>query len=164
MLAYALVDNWSVGVESDFGSDTRNNEDLAGSLFGLVQYSFFPYEEATRRSFTALYGLGGRYYDWQEETIYGQTSETRAQHRFQLRYYQLQPWGSATISLNGAQYFHDTSLWNAKVFGDLDFRITRGLDLSVRAEYSLIEDQLFISGEGLSNEEILLGHFNRPTD
>ena len=164
LLAYALADHWSIGIESDIGSDTWDNQDLYGGLYGELQYSFFPYEEAPRRSFTALYGLGGRYFDWTEETIFGQTSETRPQHRLQMRYYQLQPWGSATVSLNGTQYLHDTSLWNASLSGYLSFRISRGLNLSIRGEYSLVEDQLFISGEGLTDEEILLGQFARPTD
>ena len=164
LLAYALADRWSAGIESDFGSDTRNNQDLSSSLFGSIQYSLFPYEEAPRRSFTALYGIGGRYFDWTEETVFGETSETRGQHRFQARYYQLQPWGSATLTFNAEQYLHDTSLWNASLSGNLGFRISRGLELNLRGEYSLIEDQLFISGQGLSNEEILLGQFDRPTD
>lgn len=164
LLAYALADHWSVGIESDLGSDTRSNEDLYASLYGAVQYSFFPYEEAPRHSFTAQYSIGGRHFDWTEETIFGETAETRGQHRLEMRYYQLQPWGSAIVSLNGSQYLHDTSLWNASVFGSLSFRISRGLSLSVRAQYSLLEDQLFISGEGLTNEEILLGQFDRPTD
>lgn len=164
LLAYALADHWSLGIESDVGSDTRENQDLYGGLFGELQYSFFPYEEAPRRSFTALYGLGGRYFDWTEETIFSQTSETRAQHRIQVRYYQLQPWGSATVSLNGSQYLHDTSLWNASLFGDLSFRIWRGLNLSIRGRYSLVEDQLFIPKGESTDVEILLGQFARPTD
>jgi hypothetical protein len=164
LLAYALADHWSLGIESDVGSDTRDNQDLFGGFFGEIQYSFFPYEEAPRRSFTALYGLGGRYFDWTEETIFGQTSETRAQHRIQFRYYQFQPWGSSTVSLNSTQYLHDTSLWNASLSGNLSFRVSRGVNLSIRGEYSLVEDQLFISRKGLTDEEILLGQFERPTD
>ncbi len=164
LLAYALADHWSLGIESDMGSDTRDNQDLYGGLYGALQYSFFPYEEAPRRSFTALYGVGGRHFDWTEETIFGQTSETRAQHRLQIRYYQLQPWGSATVSLNSTQYLHDTSLWNASLSGYLSFRVSRGLNLNIRGEYSLVEDQLFIPRKELTDEEILLGQFARPTD
>jgi len=164
LLAYALADHWSLGIESDVVSDTRDNKDLAVGLFGELQYSFFPYEEAPRRSFTVLYGLGGRRFDWTKETIYGQISETRPQHRIQARFYQLQPWGSATVSLNSTQYLHDTSLWYASMSGNLSFRVSRGLNLSVLGQYSLVEDQLFIPREGLTDEEILLGQYARPTD
>jgi hypothetical protein len=68
------------------------------------------------------------------------------------------------VSLNGSQYLHDTSLWNASLFGDLSFRIWRGLNLSIRGRYSLVEDQLFIPKGELTDEEILLGQFARPTD
>ena len=46
----------------------------------------------------------------------------------------------------------------------MNFRITQGLSLDIRGNYSLIEDQLFISASGLTDEEILLGNFQRPTD
>ena len=164
LLAYALADHWSVGIESGIGSASRRNEDMSGSFYGVVEYSLFPYAEAPRKSFTARYDLGARYYDWEEETIFRQLSETRAQHRFELRYYQRQPWGTATVSMDAQQYLHDTGLWNLSFYGNLSFRVSRGLNLTIRADYALIEDQLFVSRSGLTDEEILLGQFDRPTD
>ena len=164
LLAYTLAEHWSLGVLSGVGSESRRNEALAGTLFGALEYNFFPYEEAPRRSFTARYDLGGRYFDWEEETIFNETSETRPQHQFRLQYFQRQPWGSATISFDAEQYLHDTQLWNASLNTNLSFRVTRGLNLNIRGEYALIEDQLFISREGLTDEEILLGSYERPTD
>lgn len=164
LLAYSLADHWSIGIESGVGSASRRNEDLSGSFFGILEYSVFPYVEAPRRSFTARYDLGARYYDWTETTVFDQDSETRAQHRFELEYYQRQPWGNLTASVDASQYLHDTSLWNVRLYGNMSFRVTRGLNFSIRGDYSLIEDQLFVSRQGLTDEEILLGQFDRPTD
>ncbi len=163
-LTYAFRERWSLGGETRVGSTSTRNEDLSASAFGIVEYSFFPYEEAPRRSFTARYYLGARYFDWEEQTIYGQTKESHPEHEFRVRYFQRQPWGSATLSLNVSQYLHDTTFWNARLDGNLSFRITRGLDLTVRGNYALIEDQLFISAAGLTEEQILLGSYARPTD
>ena len=164
LLAYSLADHWSLGVESGVGSASRRNEDLSGSIFTILEYSVYPYVEAPRRSFTARYDIGMRYFDWTEITVFDQESETRGQHRFELEYYQRQPWGNLTASVDASQYLHDTSLWNVSLNGNLSFRITRGLNISFRGDYSLIEDQLFISRAGLTDEEILLGQFDRPTD
>jgi hypothetical protein len=82
----------------------------------------------------------------------------------QLRLFQLQPWGEATVSVSGTQFLHDFGLWNVSLFGNLEFRILRGLELELRGGVDFIEDQIFISAEGLTPEEILLGRFERPTD
>ena len=62
------------------------------------------------------------------------------------------------------RYLHDTSLWNASISANVNYRISRGLSIDIRSRYALIEDQLFISAAGLSEEDILLGRFSRPTD
>jgi len=164
LLAYSLADHWSAGVMSGVGSSTRRNEDLTGRFSTAVEYSFFPYEEAPRRSLTARYDVSARYFDWQEVTIFGETEELRPQHQLRLQLFQRQPWGESIVAVNASQYLHDTSLWNVSLFGNLEFRIARGLDLDVRGQLAFIEDQLFISAEGLTEEEILLGRFDRPTD
>ena len=164
LLAYALADHWSVGVLSGVGSSTRRNEDLTGNFSTAVEYSVFPYQEAPRRSLTARYEIRARYFDWQEVTIFGETEELRPQQRLRFELFQRQPWGESVVALDASQYLHDTSLWNVGLFGFLQFRIARGLDLDLRGRLSFIEDQLFISAEGLTEEEILLGRFDRPTD
>lgn len=163
-LSYAFRDNWSLGGEARVGSSSSRNEDLSSSAFGIVEYSVYPYAEAPRRSFTARYYLGMRYYDWEEQTIYGEVKEAHPEHEFRLRYFQRQTWGNASVTLNLSQYLHDTQFWNARIDGNMNFRITQGLSLNLRGNYSLIEDQLFISAGGLTDEEILLGNYDRPTD
>jgi hypothetical protein len=163
-LSYAFRDNWSLGAEARVGSSSSRNEDLSSSAFGIVEYSFYPYADAPRRSFTARYLLGMRYFDWEEQTIYGEVQEAHPEHEFRVRYFQRQPWGNASVTLNLSQYLHDTQFWNARINANTNFRLTQGLSLNIRGDYSLIEDQLFISAGGLTDEEILLGNYDRPTD
>lgn len=59
---------------------------------------------------------------------------------------------------------HDLGKWNVSLSGDIEVRVFRGLELEIQGELALIEDQLFISRAGLTDEEILLGRFERPTD
>lgn len=164
LLAYSLADHWSIGLMSGVGSSTRRNEKLTGNFATALEFSVFPYQEAPRRSLTARYDVRARYFDWEEVTIFGETEELRPQQRLQLRLFQRQPWGESIVALNASQYLHDTGLWNVSLFGNLEFRIVRGLNLDVRGRLAFIEDQLFISAEGLTEEEILLGRFDRPTD
>jgi hypothetical protein len=66
--------------------------------------------------------------------------------------------------VDGSQFLHDLGLWSVSLSGDLEFRIFRGLNLEVGGNVNFIEDQIFLSREGLSDEDILLGRFERPTD
>ncbi len=164
LLAYTLADHWSLGAIAGAGASTRRNQDFGADAAIALEYSFFPYVEAPRRSLTARYDLRVQYYDWEEETIFFETSETRPQHELSLQLFQRQPWGESRLSLEASQFLHDLELWSASLSGGLEFRIFRGLNLDVNGDISLIEDQLFISAEGLTEEEILLGRFERPTD
>jgi len=40
--------------------------------------------------------------------------------------------------------------------GRLDYRLFRGLSLEVSAQYSIIRDQIYLSGQGLDPDEIFL--------
>ena len=164
LLVRSLAANWSAGIIAGAGASTRVNQDFGADAAVALEYSFFPYEEAPRRSLTARYDLRMQYYDWEDETIFFQTEETRPQHQLQLQLFQRQPWGESSVSVDGSQFLHDTSKWSISLNGDLEFRILRGLNLDVGGSIEWIEDQIFISREGLTDEEILLGRFERPTD
>ena len=164
LVAYALADHWSLGLLAGAGASTRRNQDFGADGSVALEYSFFPYADAPRRSLTARYDFRVQYYDWEEETIFFETEELRPQHELELRLFQRQPWGQSILSLSGRQFLHEPELWSVSVFGNLEFRIFRGLQLELRGGVDFIEDQIFISAEGLTPEEILLGRFQRPTD
>ena len=164
LLAYALADHWSIGTISGAGASTRRNEEFGSNASGALEYSFFPYEDAPRQSLTLRYEVGLRYFDWREETIFGRTEELRPLHELRLQLFQRQPWGESRASIDGRQYLHDSSKWSIGLSGDVEFRIVRGLELEIEADLEFIEDQLFLARAGLTDEEILLGRFDRPTD
>jgi hypothetical protein len=159
-----LAAHWSAGIIAGAGASTRLNQDFGADAALALEYSFWPYEEAPRRSLTARYDLRMQHYDWEEETIYFRTEETRPQHQLRVELFQRQPWGESTISVDGRQFLHDVEKWSVSLSGDLELRLLRGLNLDVGGSLEWIEDQIFISREGLTDEEILLGRFERPTD
>jgi hypothetical protein len=163
-VVYALAEHWSLAVRAGGDASTRRNQEAGATLGSAIEYSFFPYAEAPRRSLTAQYGVGLRYFDWEEETIYRETAELRPQHELMLTLFQRQPWGEARASATGRQFLHDLERYSLSLFGELEFRIVRGLDLEVQLDVEWLEDQIFISGEGLTDEDIFLGRFDRPTN
>lgn len=163
LLAHAIADHWSLGVLGGAGASTSRNQEFGADGAASLEYSFFPYAQTPRQSLTARYDLGLMYFDWEEETIFFETEELRPLHQLRLELFQLQPWGESRVSINGRQFLDDLSKWSVSFRGDLEIRLVRGLDLELEGDLEFIEDQIFISRGGLTNEEILLGRFERPT-
>ncbi len=163
-VVYALAGHWSVGFNSTIRRNTRQNQRFMAQFSSAIEYSFFPYEEATRRSLTAYYEIGPVYRDYFEETRDGELAETRGEQALTLQLSQRQTWGNASIQIRGSHYLHDISRHNVSLNGFLSFRITRGLDMNFGASYSRVNDQLYLSGEGLTDEQRFLRLRNEATN
>ncbi len=163
-ITYAIAEHFSVGLRSNVGRNTRNNQEVWGQLNPAVEYSFFPYEEATRRSLTAFYEIGPVYRDYFEQTLLGKDKEIRGEQALTLEFSQRQVWGSASVRLTGSAYLHDRTQNNVSLRGNLSFRVTRGLNLNVGASYSRVRDQVFLTGGDLTDEERLLELQTQQTD
>ena len=156
LVVYSLAEHWSLGVEAEANAATRTNQDLSVGAGPALEYSIWPYEEAPRRSLQVRYQIGARYFAYEEETLFGLLNETRASHQLEVSLSQNQPWGSTFGNIEGSQFLHDRSKYRVSSGGRLSFRIFRGLSLRVNGRVSWIRDQLFLSAEGASDEEILL--------
>lgn len=135
---------------SEFG-----NRDLSVALdFGL-EYNLFPWQEATSRQLVAIAAVGGRYFDYDEITIYDRTAETRPVASFILAGETRQAWGSADGSLRHTRYLHDLNVFS--VSGDVgaNIRLSRGLSLDLGAYGEKVKDQLFLPRGDVSDEEVL---------
>ncbi len=160
----AIADHWSLGLTGSTGQQPRFNQDFRWEVFPGIEYSYFPYVEATRRALTAFYSIGPSFRDYEEETIYGETSETRLEHLLRFEFSQRQPWGNASVNLQGEQFLHDTDLYNVSLGGRIDVRLFRGLNMDVSGNYSFGDNQIFIAAGGQTDEEIFLRLQQRQTN
>lgn len=160
----SLGDNWSAGVFTNMLSSTFHNIDFKAEVSPAIEYSLFPYREATRRSITFSYRIGYGYHIYLEETIFEKTEEAlfnqslEASARFQ------QPWGTLRAGLTGSNYFHDFNLNRAEFFASLNLRVFQGLALNLSGNFDLINDLISIPVGDLSLEDILLEQRRRSTD
>ncbi|HSW31438.1 MAG TPA: hypothetical protein VLH75_18265 [Longimicrobiales bacterium] len=161
---YSFADRWSVGINSNAARMTRYNQDFRVSVAPAMEYSFFPYEEATRRSLTVYYEIGPTYRNYITETIYEEMEELRWEESLQVRYSQREPWGDASVALEGSHFLHDVNLYNVALRGSVSVRVARGLSLDANANVSWVRDQLYLSADDESDEEILLRLRQRGTD
>lgn len=164
LVAYSVAEHWSIGLTGSVGRQVSNNQELRVTASPALEYSFFPYEEATRRSLTAFYTIGPAYADYIEPTIYDKTDELRYEHSLEVQFDSRQPWGDAGFTVRASHYLHDFDLSNRSLEGRVSYRITRGVEINARGDISWVKDQIFLPGEDATDEETLLNLQRRATD
>ncbi len=162
---YSLAERWSAGIDAGASTSTRNNQDL-GARFGTgLEYSFYPYRDWTRRRMTVQGLVYARYYDYEEITQYQKLTETIFEGSLRWGIGFRQPWGTANLNATAEAFLHDPRTFHRLSFGGrMSIRIARGLEWNVGGNVSKIRDQIYIPLEELSDEDILLGRRQLPTD
>ena len=164
LVAYALADHWSIGVQGEIRKITRFNQRFRWEITPALEYSVFPYEEATRRSFTFMYRIGPAHRKYLEETVYGWLEETRWEEALEIEFSQRQPWGNASIRVNGSHFIYNTDLYTVNLNGNIRFRVARGLDINGEGGVGWVNDQVYLSAQGATDAEALLNLRQRAQD
>lgn len=156
MIVKSFGEHWSVGAYIAAGSSTYSNIKLSLTAAPAIEYDLFPYSQSTRRQLTFLYRLNYQPISYQEETIYDKTSEKLWTESLAVTLGLKEKWGSISLELEGAHYFHDFSKNHVNVYGQVNLRLWKGLTFDVFGSYSMIHDQLSLPKGGATLEEVLL--------
>jgi hypothetical protein len=159
----SLGAHWSAGFWLSLNSASYNNIKFSYSPSVAVEYSFFPYAEATRRQLYLQYRLSysGLYYH--EVTIYDKMEERLFRQTLSLNLELIQPWGNAAASIRGSHYLHDIDLNRLELYGSLSFRIFKGFSFWAGGGYSAIHDQISLPAVGATLDQILLMRKDQAT-
>lgn len=162
--AWTLGRHWSAGARGEVGASTFFNQDLYVRGGPVVEYDLFPYSESTRRLLTVQLTVGGIYQDYTETTIFGRDREGHPAHSLEMTFRQSEPWGAVETSLEWLQYWHDWGKHLVELFGELEIRLFRGLSLDLFGAFARVKDQIYLSQEGLTPDEVLLRRRQLGTD
>ncbi len=152
----SISSHWSIGQFADVYTSTFDNIELRLRAFPGVEYSVFPYREASRRRLTFTYRAGVGHVQYRDTTIFGKISEVLPQHAFETNYELTQPWGSLDAGFEASQYLHEPDKYRIEFDGGIDIRLSRGLSLHFGGQVELIHDQINLSKEDATLEELLL--------
>lgn len=164
LIVRSLSDHWSAGGGTSARSSTYNNYDLQLELMAAIEYNLFPYFESSRKQLLFLYMAGLTYHDYTDVTIYDKSSESLLSHALNISMEINQPWGDIRTSLEGSSFLHDLSKNRLEIYSNIDVNLFKGFSLRLRAEYSMIRDQLNLPGGGASRDDILLQRREIATD
>ena len=160
----SLGEHWGASIRGGVSASTFLNQDQRLRVFPGIEFNVFPYSESSRRSLTFSYEAGMESFDYEEETIFGKTEETLGSQEIEVTFDVEQPWGDSRMRVRYNSFFNDLSKYSTSVFGNLSFRVVRGLSLNVSASASLVRDQLYLAKMELPDEEILLERRQLATD
>jgi hypothetical protein len=152
----SLGRHWSAGIRLGAGSSTFRNQRLGVVIAPAVEYDLYPYEEATRRQLYIQYAVGGRFFRYEDTTVYFKTRETLPFESLHLSYMQKQTWGSLRAQVAGYHFLHDLGKSRLNFNAGANLRIVKGLAFQFSGEYSVIHDQLYLPKGDLTREEVLL--------
>ena len=159
------IDNhWSGGIFTSLFSSTFHNIHFSMDAAPGIEYSFYPYSEASSRSITMVYRLGAGHNTYIEETVFFKESEILANQSLDFSVAYQQPWGAFRARVRGSHYFHDFASNRAELFMRLDLRVIRGLSLNLQGNLDLINDLVTLPAGELSREELLLQQRQQATN
>ena len=156
LVVKALGEHWSAGTGGEVLSSTFSNTKFQADVAGAVEYNVFPYSAYTKRQLRTQYILGLRRARYNEETLFGLTSETRGRQEISTTFEQRERWGSIEAQVEFSQYLHDLSKYRLEANGEIAWRVARGLSISADVSGSRIRDQISLPRRGATPEEILL--------
>lgn len=152
----SLGDHWGAGVFGSYTTSTIDNVAHGLELAPAVEYSFYPYEQASTRQVTVAYRVGYQRADYIEETIYEKTEEDLVSQSLEGSVRIRQQWGSIFAGLTGSNYLHDLDHHRLTFNSNVSYRLGRGVSLNVGGTYQRINDQLALPRRDASLEDILL--------
>ena len=151
----SLGSHWSAGIRSGITSSTYYNQAANVSVIPSLEYNIFPYDESTRRQLRVQYGIGGRSLQYRDTTIYGRMEETKPLHSATVALDLKQPWGSTTLSMDAQQYLDQPKYYRWSSFANANVRVFKGFSLNFYGGYERLRDQIYISAQGATRDEIL---------
>jgi len=165
--AYAvrsLGEHWGVGTEVGADNSTRLNRELQVGWGSGVEYNYFPYAESNRRSLLARYVISLESAQYQDTTVFDLLAETLLRHEVSFSYDAREPWGNANVGIGASQYLDRPAAWSLRLDGFIRYRLFRGFSVNFSGGYETLRDQIYLPRRVLSDEDILLGRRQLPTE
>ncbi len=152
----SLSQHWSAGLFLEMLASTFHNMEFNVEPAPGIEYSLFPYSEATDKAVTFSYMMGASRNYYLEETIFLKKQESLVKQALKVSVRFEQPWGSLWGGMKGSHYFHDFDANRLEFYSGFSLHLVKGLSLNFNSDVDLTNDLITIPAEDASVEEILL--------
>jgi len=164
----SLNSHWSVGGFGNILGSEYSNYDLQVILHPAIEYSFFPYKDAVKKSITLFYRIGPSYNDYIDSSIYTSPEHWLFQHSLSLNVGFIQKWGNMSMNASWDNFLNSfegdsikvkgRNINTFSVGGNLDIRVAKGLSFFISCFTNFTKGVYpNISGNGVTLNDLLTG-------
>ncbi len=159
----SINEHFSWGMNLNVNSSTFNNIEHQERIQPGIEYSIFPYSQATHKIFRLLYYFTVENSKYQDSTIYGKTHTLYLGQELLASINYKEPWGSLFMSLDGSHYFYDLSKNNLTFSTGFSLNLFEGFTLAVGGSASIVNNEIYLPANGATEAQILLSTKALPT-
>jgi len=137
----SLNSHWSVGGYTGINHSTYSNYDLQFILNPAVEYSFYPYKEAVKKSITLFYRVGPSFNNYIDSGFYDTPEHWVFQQSLSLNIGFIQKWGNVNFNSSWDNFLNSFTKdsinlkgKNINTFslgGNIEIRLVKGLSLDI---------------------------------
>jgi hypothetical protein len=150
-----LNEHWGLSLQTNMRRSIFDNIDLSGGLMPQVEYSVLPYKRFNDSRFVLSYGIGPRYFNYGDTTIFLKTKETLLRQSLNVITSFTKTWGTINMGTFWSNYMDDWTKYNLQIGGSISWNIFKGFRFSVGGNYELIRDQFSLPIQGASRDDLL---------
>ena len=153
----SLSPKFSLGAFTNISRSTYYDYNLKLRFEPAIEYNFYPYDESSKHRLSMLYGVGFGYNDYIDSTIYLKTEETFPLQQVEVKYNNLQKWGSIGLNLYSYQIIdiEDMDKYYFNHSADIDWKVVKGLSVNLWTWVTLNRAQIYLVKDDVSCEDIL---------
>jgi hypothetical protein len=152
----SINNHWSAGEGLSVSTTTYSNYKFFYSIFPLLEYDLFPYDQSTRQQLRIMYGVGYEHADYIDTTIFNKIHEGRAGQKLMISFQLKQKWGSVSLTARSFNYLDNFDMHNIRLQPQVSWRIFKGLSLTLSGTVGWLRDQIYLPKGDQTYEEILL--------
>lgn len=153
---FSIDDHWSWGLGTSLWSSSYSNIDLTTVFSAAIEHNIFSYSQSNQRQLRLNYRISPSYHKYSSETIFFKTKEGLISQELSGTLSIIEPWGNTSITLSGANFFQDMKKYELEIFGNISWKIVKGLSFNVYGGYRKIRNQISLPRGSASLEEVLL--------
>ncbi len=171
----SITNHWSVGGTTGVEHSTYSNFDFQLLVNPAVEYSFFPYKDAVKKTLTLFYRIGPSFINYIDSGYYDRPEKYFFNHKISLNGEATQKWGNISVNISWENFLNKFELnkttisgFNVNtlsISGELEVRLFKGLTVSAysfsnftKGIYPNIPRKLF------TRDDLLTGSRQYPTE
>lgn len=152
----SLNDHWTIGEKIKIKHSTFSNHRHKAEIAPLIEYNIFPYTQAQRKQFRFQYAISFQNIKYIDTTIFNKINENLVAQELKAGFGTICNWGNLDLSIEYSNYLHNFELYIIDFNASFNIRIFKGFQVGYFGSFSMIHDQINISKNGLSEQDILL--------